>query len=78
MEKGKDTVLKSNTGRQRININGALDSDNLEVTIQIDVAVNDQSTVKLFKQLKLKYPEAERVIVICDNAAYYRSNMIKE
>lgn len=28
MGKGKATVLKSNTGRYRININGGLDSDN--------------------------------------------------
>ena len=42
------------------------------------VSVNAQSTVKLFKQLELKNPEAKRIIVICDNAAYYRSNMVKE
>ena len=49
-KRSKDTVLKSNAGRHRININGALDSDNLEVKIQVDVAINAQSTAKLFKQ----------------------------
>lgn len=78
MEKGQDTVLKSNTGRKRININGALDPKNFEVSIQIDEAVNAQSTIKLFKQLEHKYPKAQRIVVICDNARYYRSNVVKD
>ena len=40
MEKGVETVLKANTGRQGININGALDADSLNVIIHIDESVN--------------------------------------
>jgi transposase len=78
MKKGKDTILKSNTGRQRININGALDPDTLEVSIQVDTAVNAQSTIQLFNQLEAKNNAANRIIIICDNARYYRSNLVKE
>lgn len=78
MEKGQDVVLKSNTGRKRININGAIDPKSLEVSIEIDDAVNAQSTIKLFKKLEYKYPEAKRIVVICDNARYYRSNLVNE
>lgn len=78
MLKGIDTVLKSNTGRQRININGAIDADSLEVSIQIDDAVNAQSTIKLFKQLEAKYPNADKIVIVCDNARYYKSNLVKK
>jgi len=78
MEKGRNIVLKSNAGRQRININGALDTETLEVSIEVGDAVNAQSTIALFEQLEKKYPDAKRIVVICDNARYYRSNMVKE
>lgn len=78
MEKGQDTVLKSNAGRQRININGALDAESLEVLIEVDDAVNAQSTIALFKQLEGKYPSAKRIVVISDNARYYRSKLVND
>ena len=77
-KKGADTPLKANTGRQRININGALNANTLDVTINIDDAVNAQSTVELFHKLEEKYPNAHRIVVICDNAGYYRSKIVKE
>ena len=39
---------------------------------------NAQSTIKLFEQLEVKYPKAKRIVIICDNARYYRSNLVKE
>ncbi|PWU14685.1 MAG: hypothetical protein C5B45_04035 [Chlamydiae bacterium] len=32
----------------------------------------------LFKKLEEKYPLAQRRIVICDNAAYYRSKIVAD
>lgn len=78
MEKGVETLLKANSGRQRININGALDAKNLDVTIHIDESVNAQSTIELFKKLELRYPQAKRIVVISDNARYYRSKLVSE
>ena len=78
IEKGAEKVLKANSGRQRININGAIDSDSLDVTIEVGDSVNAQSTIKLFKKLKRSYIEAERIIIICDNARYYHSILVKE
>lgn len=78
IKKGVEKTLRANTGRQRININGALNADNLDVTIKIDDAVNAQSTIELFRKLEEKYPKANRIVVICDNARYYRSKIVKE
>ena len=77
-KKGGKSILKANTGRKRININGALDPDNLELIYSSDDTINARSTIKLFKAIENKYPTSKKIIIICDNARYYRSKMVKE
>jgi transposase len=77
-EKGVEATLKANSGRKRININGALNIDNLNVIINSADSVNAQSTIELFKKLELQYPDANRIVVVCDNARYYKSEMVSE
>lgn len=78
IKKGKNNVLKSNTGRQRVNINGALDSETHEVIVRDDASINAISTIELLKQIELVYPLAMVIYIICDNAKYYRSHMVRE
>lgn len=77
-EKGVEAPLKANSGRKRININGALNIDNLDVIINVGDSVNAQSTIELFKKLELQYPHADRIVIVCDNARYYKSEMVSE
>ena len=77
-EKGSKAVLLTNTGRKRININGALDVKGLDVTTVSSDSINAQSTIDLFNKLEEKYPFAQRIVVICDNAAYYRSKIVAD
>jgi len=76
IRKGRDKVVKSNSGRQRININGALNADTLEVVIRTDDAINAQSTLALFKSLEQKHPDAESIFITLDNAKYYKNALI--
>ena len=78
IKKGKEKVLKSNSARRRININGALNPVTFDVTINISDSVNAQSTIELFKNLENKYSDAQRIVIICDNARYYRSRLVQE
>lgn len=78
IKKGQDKVVKSNSGRQRININGALNADTLEVVIRTDDTINAQSTLELFKALEQKHPEAESIFITLDNARYYKNALIYE
>lgn len=78
IKKGQDKVVKSNSGRQRININGALNADTLEVVIRTDDTINTQSTLKLFEALEQKHPLANSIFMTLDNARYYKNNLIKE
>jgi transposase len=76
IKKGQDNIIKSNTGRQRININGALDSETHAVITREDERINAQSTIALLEQIEAAYPLAAIIYVICDNARYYRSKLV--
>lgn len=78
IKKGEDNIIKSNTGRQRININGALDADTHDVIVRTDERINAISTIELLKKIEVAYPLAVIIYIICDNAKYYRSKLVRE
>ena len=76
---GIDKALKTNTDRKRVNINSAINSDGLDIVTRFDDSINAVSTIELLKQIEQKHDEKTKVIyVICDNARYYRSKLVKE
>jgi len=77
IRKGKDMVLKANTGRQRINLNGAYNLEDHTVVIQEAEMINGQSTVSLLKEMLQKQPLG-LIYVILDNARYYRSGFVQD
>ncbi len=77
IRKGHDMVLKANTGRQRINLNGAYNLEDHSVVIQESNMINAQSTVSLLQEMLQKQPLG-KVYVILDNARYYRSKLVHE
>lgn len=42
-----------------------------------DDMINAESTIKLFEKIEMTYSESAKVTVICDNARYYRSKLLK-
>lgn len=74
--KGVDKLIKSNTGRDRLNINGALNSKTNEVVIREDKSINSESTINLLNQLLDKHPTG-RIYLIWDNARYYYSKEVQ-
>jgi len=76
--KGETKEIPTNTARQRINLNGAIDVSDFDLVIREDPTLNAQSTIALFKQIEEKNPLAEAIHVITDNAPYYRSKLVKE
>jgi len=75
---GEDRNVRSNTGRRRLNINGAIDLDRLEPVVRFDDTIDADSTIALFKQLEALNLAATWIYVICDNARYYRCKAVKE
>jgi len=78
LEKGVTREIKSNSGRQRLNLNGALCLDGFEVVVREDESINAQSTIKLFEQLEAKYPKAKTIYCILDNARYNRARIVMD
>jgi transposase len=76
IRKGVDMVLQSNTGRERLNLNGAYNiEDHTAVVIESD-SINAQSTVILLEEMMRKQPLG-LLYIILDNARYYRSEIVQ-
>ena len=67
----KGTIkIKSNSGRKRINILGALNIKNTEViTLITEEKCNAERVVEFLRKIKKKYP-CKNIIIILDNARY--------
>jgi len=78
IKRGTTKTLESNTGRKRVNINGAVNIDQLDIVTEFDERVNAQSTIALLKKLIRKHRKAKTIYVICVNARYYRSRLVRE
>lgn len=77
IKKGSEKAIKSNTGRDRLNINGACNVAKGEVIIHTDISVNAQSTITLFDKMQTHQTKGT-LFVIADNARYYRSKLVSE
>lgn len=78
LRKGAITELKSNTGRSRLNIHGAMDAETYETTILYsEDTVNGDSTIDLMQSLEKLYSHADMIYMILDNAKYHYSRVVK-
>ena len=78
IRKGEEKEVKSNTGRQRLNINGAINIETKQPVVRFDQTLNAQSTIKLLKKIERKHSNAEAIHFIVDNARYYKCTLVKE
>jgi len=77
MKKDCDYTIQSNTCRERVNINGAVNIESLEVHYRQDETINSQSAICLFLQI-LAAQKTGNAYVIADNAKYYKSQVIND
>lgn len=77
IRKGTDMVIQSNTGRQRLNLNGAYNLEDHKAVVQESDSINAQSTISLLKKMMKKQPLG-MIYVILDNARYYRSKLVRD
>lgn len=70
--KGETKTIKSNSGRTRLNLNGALNLENMEITVLSEKTINTHAMMRLIIELEEKQP-AEGIFLILDNASYNHS-----
>lgn len=78
IKSGETFEIRSNSGRHRVNIHGAINAhDVTRVVVREDDRINADSVINLFKSLQQRQ-RTGTIYVICDNARYYRSRVVKE
>lgn len=70
--KGTTKAIKANTGRQRLNLNGALNLENLDITVLSEETIDTYAMMRLVLTLEEKQ-KAGRVYLVVDNASYNHS-----
>lgn len=79
IKKGEEFPIAANSGRKRVNINGALNPFDLtNVVIDKTDSVNTQSTIRLLEKIRLQNQSLSTILLFSDNARYYKSKMLKE
>ena len=78
IKKGQEKGLKANCGRQRLNINGAINIETLESTTGFYDTINADAAIDLFAKVEAKHPDANVIYVIVDNARYYHSRLLNK
>ena len=71
IRRGVEKHLKSNGGRKRVNIHGAVNIETHAIVTDFAKSVNKESSLRLFKKIEAKHPKAEKVHVFVDHASYY-------
>lgn len=81
VKKGINKQIKTNTGRDRLNIQGALDvsGQKLDLTSGLFPTLNAQTTMEFFDQIQAKYASLNLKHIFCvvDNATYYKNINVK-
>lgn len=75
--KGSIKAIKGNTGRKRINLNGALNLEDMAITVLEEQTINAEAMIRLFLELEKKQPEGI-IWAIVDNASYNHSKEITQ
>lgn len=76
--KGKDNdkFVKTNSGRERLNLNGVLNFSEKTVVVLEEKAINNQATINLLESVKNKQPKG-KVYLILDNASYHHAKQVR-
>jgi len=67
--KGEEKAIKTNSGRERMNLNGALSLEDMQITVLSEPTINRHAQMRLLLTLEEKQPDGE-IHIIVDNASY--------
>jgi transposase len=70
--------IHSNTGRQRLNILGAVDAINKKLCYSEYETISYPAVIDLFKQIEQAYPTHEEIHIFADNAKYNCARAVQE
>lgn len=77
IKRGEKRTLKTNSGRQRLNLHGAINAETHQITLIESKTVNAESTIELLQAVEQAYPLSSEIFIILDNARYHYSKEVK-
>lgn len=78
IKKGEVREIKSNTGRQRVNLCGAYNPHTQEIIIHDVKTINADTFIEMLQKVEAFYPEKSKIYGILDNARYHRNKKVTE
>ena len=78
IKRGQERKLSTNSGRQRLNLHGAINAETMEMTVVESKSIDKDSTIELLETLSQKYPLSSQLHIILDNARYHHSKEVKD
>lgn len=73
--KANDKYIKTNTGRERLNLTGAISLNNKNGVFMEQETINSKSILKLIKKLQ-KHQPTGKLHIILDNASYHHAKLV--
>lgn len=78
IKKSERKEFCANSGRQRLNLSGAIDLDARKVYIQESKTLDGESSLAFLKKIEAAYPTKSCIHVFCDNASYYKNTAVAD
>lgn len=78
-KRGQDKEVPTNCGRNRMNINAAMNAHRPEEVVTVEAEkINVESTKELFEKLQQRYKDKDKIYVFADNARYYYNESLRQ
>jgi transposase len=71
-------AIEQTTGRQRLNIHGAIDLETGQTRMIEAETIDAASTIKLLESLEVLYPRLTAIHVFLDNARYHHARLVQD
>jgi transposase len=70
-------AVEQSSGRQRLNVHGAIDLETGRTVVQDVLTVDAVSTIALLATLEARYPKMRQIHVFLDNARYHHAKLVQ-
>lgn len=78
IKKGQDVCVKTNSGRHRVNVNGAIEISKQDVIARTCDVVDQHSMCELLHAIRRKNPDEANLYLVLDNAPYNRAKTVRQ
>jgi hypothetical protein len=74
----KKLAIEQTSGRQRINIHGAIDLETRQARMTEALTIDAASTIRLLQSIEAFYPMLAFIHIFLDNAHYHHARLVQE